>query len=87
MGKLKPEGHPSEEVMQEALNKTLQNEAIMICKERIRKIMELDISTLTKYLFLYESLESITDIISKLSKEEKLKILQEIEQIDMQKNI
>lgn len=84
---LSGESYPSEEDMQEALTKTLKNEYIFSCRERIRKVLELDISIETKYLFLYEDINKTEEIIRKLSKEEKEKILEELEKINMGENM
>lgn len=75
-----------ESYMQWVLEKTLQNEAFPSIRTRIQNILDLDVSVLSKYLFLYESYVWINKSINRLSKEEKLKLLQEIESFDLTAN-
>lgn len=54
--------------------------------ESIQEILDLDISILAKFLFLYESYDWATKIIWKLSREQKDTLLEEIEKINLENN-
>lgn len=54
--------------------------------EYIQEILDLNISILAKFLFLYESYDWATKTIWKLSREQKNTLLEEIEKINLENN-
>jgi len=75
-----------ENYMQSILDKKLEREVIDVCKKRMQRILDLDISILAKFLFSHESMDWATKAINILSKEEKYKLSQELELIDLEEN-
>lgn len=51
--------------------------------QRIQEILDLDISLLAKFLFIYESFDWATQTISRLSKKQKLCLLEEVKKINI----
>jgi hypothetical protein len=52
----------------------------------MQRVLDLDISILAKFLFLYASSNTIGDIVSRLSPEQKKQLLKDLLKIDLSEN-
>lgn len=72
--------------MEWKLNDVLEREVRSGYGQRIQEILDLDISLLAKFLFIYESYNWATDTISRLSIEQKFNLLEEVRKINIWDN-
>ena len=76
----------TEGYMQWKLEEVLQRDESLWIAQSIQEILDLNISILAKFLFIYESFDWATKTIWKLSREQKDVLLQEIKEINLEDN-
>ncbi|EKE27300.1 MAG: hypothetical protein ACD_3C00225G0003 [uncultured bacterium (gcode 4)] len=72
--------------MRKDLQRVLEKAGSEERRRDIQEIIDLDISILTKHLFIFESLKWATEIIGKLHEQQRATMLEEMRKIDITKH-